>query len=111
MPFSIWSVSLWPVHGHLKSAVCDALTTAGATCPEGETWSASVYEGREIGGTQLTLRGSAEKGLLLSGWSYQGQDFETFVYSRQSISAEYRSEADWIQREFGDAVEAFLKVK
>ena len=87
MPFAIASVSLWPGHEHLKSEVCDALTAAGGTCPDGESWSASVYEGPEIGGTQLTLRGSAERQLLTSGWSCQGQDVDMFVYSRESISA------------------------
>jgi hypothetical protein len=121
MPFTVGYVTLLWNQQEQETAMRAALVDAGQQCPPDETWLASVYdvagENRKPGfrsglaiGTTLILRGSREKDTLTSGWTSEGHDGPSFIYTRTSNSAEHESEAAWIDREFRRAVVEFLRL-
>jgi len=108
MAFTIWAISLWPIHEDVRADVITALNDAGKSCPANERWEATVYEGPDLGGTKLTLEGSRQKEMIWTGWSVEGERDGKFIYSRVSISAHYADRQAWIDAEFRDAVREML---
>lgn len=108
MPVILGTISLWPIDRPFGSRVAEAIQRAASICPDGETWRVSIYEGPEIKGTQITVRGPQQKLNLWLEWNEEPSTNGDHVYTSVFQPLGSSGEGSWIEEILEDRLRRFF---